>query len=202
MSVSLIRNTDRPLMGTRAETVQRTDGESFVIFTDPDGVVTVAWPNEELKRWAPGGAYFLTHLTPDMLRPPTTEGTTMTTRTPTETETLIKAGIIPRITPADAGTWLMGSLAAINPVRVVTRAEEYGFTVPVEYAEDLRRADEDDYDGLSEDDALTAWEAVHGQGGLSDMATDYLNGLAPEGWVFEWSMGELSLIREEDADSL
>lgn len=117
----------------------------------------------------------------------------MTTRTAEETETLIAAGIVLRITPADAGCWLMGSVGWHNGYRVIDRACEYGFVVPAEYvsALDAYRNDTDNED---------AHEAIMGQGGLSDMATDYLQSLAPAGYVFEWDMGELSLMREEDTE--
>lgn len=99
-----------------------------------------------------------------------------------------------KITPADAGTWLDGHMGWHNAYRVIDRATEYGFVVPPEYADAL-----DDYreNGTSATD--DNWEAVNGHGELSDMATDYLQERAPEGYVFEWDCGEFSLIPESES---
>lgn len=96
---------------------------------------------------------------------------------------------LPKITAADAGCWLDGSQGWHNAYRVVDRAEGYGFTVPPEYATALYRYRTNGH-GAHEDD----WEAVNGQGELSDMATDYLQERAPEGFEFHWDAGELSLV--------
>jgi hypothetical protein len=68
-----------------------------------------------------------------------------------------------------------------------------------------RGGDGDDAPGLTLStgetlDALSAWEAVAGQGSLSDKATEYLGGLAPVGYAFEWDMGELCLIESDDSE--
>lgn len=98
------------------------------------------------------------------------------------------------ITPADAGTWLDGSQGWTNAYRVIERAEAYGFVVP----EDDRAAlDFYRSGGYPETDAeITMYEAISGQGGLSDQATDYLEERAPEGFTFLWDAGELSLVPE------
>ena len=44
----------------------------------------------------------------------------------------------------------------------------------------------------------TVTDCVIGQGELADKATEYLQSLAPSGFVFEWDMGELCLIHSED----
>ena len=102
---------------------------------------------------------------------------------------------IPTITPDDAGTWLSGHMGWHNTYRVVDRAESYGFTVPPEYAEALADFRENGH-SASED----VWEAINGQGELSDMATDYLQERAPEGYVFLWDAGEFSLVTESEAE--
>lgn len=102
---------------------------------------------------------------------------------------------IPEITPADAGTWLDGSQGWHNSYRVVDRAESYGFTVPPEYTAALA-----DYRENGPSASEDSWEAMCGHGELSDMATDYLQERAPEGYIFEWDMGEFSLIPESEAD--
>jgi hypothetical protein len=42
--------------------------------------------------------------------------------------------------------------------------------------------------------AEAAQEGVTGQGELCDKATEYLDSLAPDGYAFNWDMGELSLL--------
>lgn len=102
---------------------------------------------------------------------------------------------IPEITPADAGTWLEGCHGWHNAYRVIDRATDYGFVVPPEYADALA-----DYRENGDSVSDESHEAICGQGELSDMATDYLQERAPEGYVFEWDMGELSLIQESEAE--
>lgn len=99
-----------------------------------------------------------------------------------------------RITPDLAGTWLDGRRGWHNAYRVVDRAEEYGFVVPDEYADALRRYREEDYDGLTDDERYDVNGAIVDQGGLSDKATEYLDLRAPAGYEFHWDAGELSLV--------
>lgn len=96
------------------------------------------------------------------------------------------------ITPDMAGCWLEGSQGWTNTYRVVDRAQEYGFEITEEEREAL-----DSYSQDPDADEL-AWETVEGQGGLSDQATEYLQLLAPAGYVFVWDAGELSLVVESD----
>ncbi|MET7984584.1 hypothetical protein [Streptomyces sp. NPDC005281] len=97
-----------------------------------------------------------------------------------------------------AGCWLDGHFGWHNSYRVVLKAEEFGFIVPEEYREAM-----DNYctNGNStlfiETDGQ--WEAVHGQGELSDQATDFLQERAPEGYQFVWDMGEFMLLTDEEA---
>jgi hypothetical protein len=104
------------------------------------------------------------------------------------------------------GTWLEGSFGWHNSYRVVDRAIEFGFEVPADYADDLRRYRDQDYADLSEDDKVTAEEAIVGQGELADKATDFLNEKAPEDYGFEWDMGELSFraleLDDEELDEI
>lgn len=99
-----------------------------------------------------------------------------------------------RIMPDDAGTWLEGAQGWRNPYRVVDRAELYGFVVPDEYADALRRYRESDLDGLTEDEIIDIGEAITGHGELSDKATEFLDLRAPAGFEFLWDAGELSLV--------
>ena len=102
---------------------------------------------------------------------------------------------IPKITAAMTGTWLSGGMGWHNSYRVVDAAEGYGFVVPDEYREALADYRENGH-GASEDN----WEAVCGHGELADMATDHLNSVTQEGYVFVWDMGEFSLVSEADAE--
>lgn len=99
----------------------------------------------------------------------------------------------PQITPDMAGCWLDGHYGWHNTYRVVELAEEYGF--PLEAWE---HAALDRYMDSDATDADT--ETVIGQGGLFDRATDYLNERAPEGFHFEWDMGELCLVNDGEEE--
>jgi hypothetical protein len=101
------------------------------------------------------------------------------------------------ITPEMAGTWLSGWWGWRNAYRVIDRAVEYGFTVPDEYAAALA-----EYRDMGHATSEDNWEAINGQGELSDQATEYLQSLASEGYVFVWDAGELSLMTEADAENL
>lgn len=98
---------------------------------------------------------------------------------------------MPEITPEMAGTWLEGCHGWTNNYRAIDRAEEFGFVIPPEYAEALA-----DYRENGPSAHEGSWEAIIGRRELCDMATDYLESLAPEGFTFEWDAGELSLIPE------
>lgn len=115
------------------------------------------------------------------------------------------------ISPDQAGCWLVGHMGWHNTYRVIERAEAFGMVITDDdtaltdwYRE--HGGDGDNGPGLTLPgtgemlDALSAWEAVAGQGGLSDQATDYLNGLAPVGYVLEWDMGELCMITVDEED--
>jgi hypothetical protein len=99
------------------------------------------------------------------------------------------------ITADMAGCWLDGAHGWHNAYRVVDRAEGYGFTVPREYEDSLSLYRQDGPAAREE-----VQEAMNGHGGLSDQATEYLNERAPEGYVFVWDAGELSLMTEADAE--
>ncbi|WP_409238394.1 hypothetical protein [Streptomyces sp. PA5.6] len=102
------------------------------------------------------------------------------------------------ITSADAGCWLEGHHGWRNNHRVVDWAVgTFGFKVPEEYQAAL-----DDYRKNGPSASEDSWEAVVGQGGLSDQATDHLQELAPEGFEFVWDAGELSLMRSDEAGKL
>lgn len=104
---------------------------------------------------------------------------------------------MPRITSADAGTWLEGSQGWHNAYRVIWRAQEYGLVLSADdaaianaYAEELESVTLSTGETL---DADTIHVCVSGQGELSDRATEYLQSITQEGWIFEWDCGELYL---------
>jgi len=99
-----------------------------------------------------------------------------------------------KITPDDAGTWLEGSHGWHNIYRVVDLAADYGFTVPDEYTTALLDYRKNGH-AANEDHR----EMIEGHGELADMATEYLNSLAPEGYMFIWDSG-LILTTESDAE--
>lgn len=105
---------------------------------------------------------------------------------------------MPEITPDMAGTWLDGCHGWHNNYRVVDCAVEYGFIVPEDYREALETFRHSGGHIMSDDVA----EAIYGQGELSDMATDYLNEHAPEGYVFVWDAGEFSLMTHADSEMI
>lgn len=106
---------------------------------------------------------------------------------------------VPRITPDMAGCWLEGWHGWTNGYRVVDLAETYGFPVPEDSRAALEWFRKDDHTAATEEQ-WRMYETVSGQGGLADMATDFLQMRAPEGYVFEWDAGELSLMTEADAE--
>ncbi len=102
------------------------------------------------------------------------------------------------ISPSDAGCWLEGAQGWANNYRVVDwAAGTFGFTVPEEYKAAL-----EDYRKNGPSASEDSWEAMVGQGGLSDQATDHLQKLAPDGFEFVWDAGELSLMRSDEAEEL
>lgn len=112
------------------------------------------------------------------------------------------------ISPDEAGCWLDGHYGWHNTYRVVERAQALGMVLS---ADDTTLTDWYREHGSAMDVACTlpsgetlivddAWEAAAGQGGLSDKATEYLYGLAPVGYVFEWDAGEPCLIHEDELD--
>ena len=118
-----------------------------------------------------------------------------------------------KLTEADAGCWLDGSQGWHNTYRVIDRAYDNGWDGP---SDGTPRRDIDAATGLysvgptdesvtlSTGETLTydvAYEWIADQGGLSDEATEYLQSIAPDGYVFEWDMGELSLIRESETET-
>lgn len=129
-----------------------------------------------------------------------------------------------RIPESQAGCWLDGHFGWQNHYRVVDRAQEWGYVIDADDQKlvDVYRLNGDvdkviamlleeklgspgprggevshsvaalqaEAEALIEDAAT----AMLDQGGLVDKATDYLNSLAPEGMIFDWDMGELSLL--------
>lgn len=93
------------------------------------------------------------------------------------------------------GTWLDGVNGWTNTYRVIEIAESHGFKI-----DDRDRAAIEWYketsggcgDGTDAEEDMA--EAIVGQGGLSDKATEYMQELLPEGWVLRWETSELSLM--------
>lgn len=103
---------------------------------------------------------------------------------------------IPEITPADAGPWLDGNQGWHNQYRVVDIAQSYGWKGLDDFEDAeaiLARYRAGERTGEDVD-------AMIGQGGIVDEATEYLEGLAPVGYHFEWEMGELSLLSCENVE--
>lgn len=104
----------------------------------------------------------------------------------------------PEISIGMAGCWLDGHYGWHNAYRVVDKAREFGFVVPDEYMDAMENY-WDHGSGFSFEETDEQWEAIHGQGGLSDMATDFLQERAPKEYQFVWDMGELILMTDEEA---
>lgn len=102
-----------------------------------------------------------------------------------------------RFLPGDAGCYLDGHMGWHNTYRVVDLATESGWTVPTDYVTALADYRENGY--MAEGDSI---DAMMDQGGLVEQATDYLNSLAPDGYVFLWDMGEFALVTEADAEMM
>lgn len=114
---------------------------------------------------------------------------------------VLNARIQPPISEELAGCWLDGHFGYHNAYRVVDRAKEYGFKVPEEYRSVMDKYHENgDETGFESMLTEEEWEAIHGQGELSEKATNWLEELAPKGYVFVWDAGEFSLMNEEDAE--
>lgn len=97
------------------------------------------------------------------------------------------------ITPDLAGCWLDGNAGWHNHYRVVQLAVGQGFDLKPEDEKALDAYVQWRRDEIEDEEGVLA-EAITGQGGLVDKATDHLEGLAPAGHHFEWDMGELSLL--------
>lgn len=111
------------------------------------------------------------------------------------------------ITPDMVGTWLEGSHGWHNSYRVIDRAVEYGLKLSPDFhaIRDLYASGDHgatvklsdgetvDYDGASE------W--LNGMGGLSGLATEHLQSLAPEGFTFDWDAGELTLLADSELEA-
>lgn len=98
------------------------------------------------------------------------------------------------ITKNDAGCWLDGHMGWHNHRRVVMIAHGLGMPLDADELKLINDYQQDEENSVSTGDALDRGEAVIGQGGLVDKATEYLESQAPEGYHFEWDMGELSML--------
>lgn len=103
---------------------------------------------------------------------------------------------IPEITLDQVGVWISSHNGWRGIYRGIDIAVDYGFIVPGEYRDALA-----DYRENGPSAHEDNWEAIIGQGELSDMATDFLQDRAPDGYVFMWEAGELTLISESEADA-
>ena len=106
-----------------------------------------------------------------------------------------------RIPASEAGTWLEGSQGWNNNWRVIDRALAWGWNGGPDgraFAEEISSvyAESDGPETITwEGEEISVAGAVLDQGGLSDMATEYLDSIAPAGYRFEWDAGELSMIK-------
>lgn len=109
----------------------------------------------------------------------------------------------PLITPDQAGTWLEGAQGWHNTYRVIDLAAEFGGPVRAEGYDSI--ADERIVDAyrkgeesltLPSGEVVDVHEAVAGQGGLADQATDFLQTVLPHGFRFDWDAGELAMVSD------
>ena len=90
----------------------------------------------------------------------------------------------------EAGCWLSGTQGWTNSYRVIDIADFHGFGMDVEdraVVDWYRSTGDSDTD--ASDATLDKLEAVTGQGGISDKATEYLEELLPAGWTLRWDDG-------------
>lgn len=104
-----------------------------------------------------------------------------------------------KITPDMTGCWLEGHHGWHNTYEVIGLAQKRGFQLDAEdeaYIQKWKRWRGGDMSHLEsvtfEDEDGSDW--MDGQGGLVEKATEYLDSLAPDGFAFNWDMGELSLL--------
>ena len=95
----------------------------------------------------------------------------------------------------EAGVWLDRAWGWRNNYRVVDIAISYGFTLTEQERRDLAIYTDEPHLTIPEE----VFAAVTDQGGLTDRATEFLNGHAPDGYTFVWGGGELSLMTTEEA---
>lgn len=103
------------------------------------------------------------------------------------------------ITADQAGCWLDGHMGWHNTYRVIDLAFDYGWTP--EDKPDIERIVEI-FKGnpsveCSDEEMDNAHDAIHD---ISQEATDYLDSLAPRGYYFQWDMGELCLVHEDEME--
>lgn len=95
------------------------------------------------------------------------------------------------------GCWLDGCHGWTNSYRVVDLAVAHGMELDAEDAAVVnwyRNSGESDTD--ASDETLDKLEAMNGQGGISDKATEYLSEQLPDGWVIRWDAGEMSVLED------
>lgn len=100
-----------------------------------------------------------------------------------------------KITADQTGCWLDGHMGWHNHYRVVELAFAYGWQ-PTDRAEIQEACDVYCASG-----GMKHADMFLDQGGLVDEATEYLDSIAPEGYYFDWDVGELCLVRSEDEES-
>lgn len=88
----------------------------------------------------------------------------------------------------DEGCYLDGTYGWLNTYRVIELAQAHGWKLSDAYRVAVNLF------GASDD----IWELVAGQGGLADSATDYLQGITEPGLYWEWDMGELCLVVDDN----
>ena len=108
-----------------------------------------------------------------------------------------------KIEPNNAGCWLDGHMGWHNHYRVIDVAFGWGWK-PADEADVRVISHAYEYQRetvtLASGEVIDTAGAMLDQGGLVDSATEYLESIAPEGYTFEWDMGELSLIHETETE--
>ena len=105
------------------------------------------------------------------------------------------------ITADMAGCWLDGHMGWHNTYRVIDLALDYGWKPDdqalVRHASEVYSQTGSFGEPIYPGDEEWAYDVIDD---IADEATDYLQSLAPEGYWFEWDMGELCLVQEDAAD--
>lgn len=101
-------------------------------------------------------------------------------------------------TEVEAGCWFEGAHGWTNSYRIVDLAVHHGMELDAEDAAVVEWYRENGGSGDGSDGELDKQEAMTGQGGITDKATEYLDEQLPTGWVLRWDAGEVTVLRDWD----